>query len=301
MRDLKDYSKKEWFRLKPLDHFLIQFCNDGLQYAFRACRPKSLTRFLHGAGHLEGRNIGLVIAYEQPWTLDLLLRMAARHLSDATLLVFDNSRRAKARLDIERVCRDAGVAYLGLPPNPTRHPNRSHGMAMTWIFHNIVRKIRPRNFTFIDHDLIPMEKIELCGIVGDQPFYGLVRARTWGWSLWAGYCSYDFSAVHRLPLNFLNDFSRDLDTGGRNWSCLYRNSDRARMRFGSMKPIVVADPLDGTPRRISVVDDSWIHLGGAGYSSRFREMRDFYERIAKAADEGATLTMLAENTGANPL
>jgi len=299
LRDLKDYSKKEWFRLKPLDHFLIQFCNDGLQHAFRACRPKSLTRFLQGAGHLEGGNICLIVAYEQPWTLDWLLRMAARYLSDTTLLVFDNSRRATARLDIERVCRDAGVAYLGLPPNPTRHPNRSHGMAMTWIFHNVVRKIRPRNFTFIDHDLIPMEKIELCGIAGDQPFYGLARVNKWGWSLWAGYCSYDFSAVHRLPLNFLNDFSRELDTGGRNWSCLYKNSDRVRMRFGSVRRIAVADPLDGTPRHIAVVDDSWIHLRGASYSSGFSEMRDFYERIAKAADEGATLTMLAVNTGAN--
>jgi hypothetical protein len=300
LRDLKDYSKKEWFRLKPPGDFLIDFCNDSLQYGFRACRPRSLTRFLQDAGHLKGRNICLVVAYEQPWTLDWLLRMAARHLSDATLLVFDNSRRAKARLDIERVCRDAGAAYLGLPPNPTRHPNRSHGMAMTWIFHNVVRKIRPRNFTFIDHDLIPMEKIELSGIVGDQPFYGLARVRRWGWSLWAGYCSYDFSAVHHAPLNFLNDFSRELDTGGRNWFCLYRNFDRALMRFASMRPISVVDPLHGTPRRISVIDDSWIHLGGAGYSASFPAMRDFYERMAKAADEGATLRMLAANTGANP-
>jgi hypothetical protein len=299
LRDLKDYSRKEWFRLKPLDHFLVDFFNDGLQYAFRACRPRSLTRFLQCAGHLEGRNIGIVVAYEQPWTLDWLLRMASRHLSDMTLLVFDNSRQANARLNIERVCREAGTAYLGLPPNPTRHPNRSHGMAMTWIFHNVVRKIRPRNFTFIDHDLIPMEKIEPRRIVGDQPFYGVARIRKWGWSLWAGYCSYDFSAVQCLPLNFLNDFSRELDTGGRNWFCLYRNFDRTLMRFGSMGPITVPDPLDGTPRKLSIVDDSWIHLGGAGYSASFPAMRDFYERIAKAADEGATLTMLAGNTGKN--
>ena len=69
------------------------------------------------------------------------------------------------------------------------------------------------------------------------------------------------------------------------------------MRFASMGPITVPDPLHGTPRRISVVDDSWIHLGGAGYSTSLPAMRDFYERLAKAADEGATLTTLAANTG----
>ncbi len=300
MRDLKDYSKKEWFRIKPLDHFLIQFCNDGLQYAFRAFRPKSLTRFLQDAGRLEGKNICLIVAYEQPWALDWLCKMAARHLSDATLLVFDNSRRAKARLDIERVCRDAGVAYLGLPPNPTRHPNRSHGMAMTWIFHNVVREIRPRTFTFIDHDLIPMEKIEIGGLAGNQPFYGLPRVSKWGWSLWAGYCSYDFSAVHRLPLNFLNDFSRGLDTGGRNWPYLYRNFDHSRMRLGSMRLTQIADPLDGAPRQVVVMDGSWIHIGAASDRSSFRTRSDFFERIARVADEGATLRVLAGNAAANP-
>ena len=172
-------------------------------------------------------------------------------------------------------------------------------MAMTWIFHNVVRKIRPRNFTFIDHDLIPMEKIELCGIAGDQPFYGLARVRKWGWSLWAGYGSYDFSAVRHVPLNFLNDFSRDLDTGGRNWFRLYRNFDRSLMRFASMGPITVPDPLNGTPLRRRGVDKIWIHLPGVGYSGSFHAMSDFYERLAKATDEGATLTMLAGNTGAD--
>jgi hypothetical protein len=293
MRGLRDFSAKEWLRLKPLDHFLIQMCNDALQGAFRSFKPKTLERFLQNFEHLTGGNIGLVVAYEQPWTLDWLLRTASRNLVDGVLLVFDNSRRADARSKIERVCLDRGAAYLGLPPSPTRHPNRSHGMAMTWIYYNVIRSLRPRTFSFLDHDLIPIEKTALGMSLDDQPFFGIPNVSEWGWSLWAGYCAYDFSAVHHRPLNFLNDFSRGLDTGGRNWACLYRDFDRSRLRFGRRRNFKIKDPLDGSPRLVEIVDGNWLHLGGVSYNTQFQGRFDFYERIAKALDEGTTLRTLA--------
>lgn len=292
MRDLKDYSPGEWLRLIPLLHFFKQLRNDAVQRVYLTLQPKTLERFLQNAEHLRGENVGLVVAYEQPWALDWLTRMAARHLADGTLIVFDNSRRQQARIDIERSCRDRNILYLALPPNPTRHPNRSHGIAMTWIFHNVVRTLRPRIFGFIDHDLIPMEKIEFRKTLGGQPFYGIPNISKWGWQLWAGYCLYDLSVVHHLPLNFLSDFYRGLDTGGRNWSCLYKNYDRAQLRFAKLQQIDVIDPLHSTPRPVEVVDDSWIHLGGVSYGRTFGEMLDFYERLKKQAVDGATLQML---------
>lgn len=293
MRQLKDYSKDEWFRNKPLDHFLIDLCNDALLYGFRAWKPRILERFLEETERLKGQDVGLVIAYEQPWTLDWLIRMARRFVR-GTLLVLDNSRRKDARIEIERVCRDAEVPYLGLPPSPTRHPNRSHGMAMTYAFYNVVRPLRVRTFTFIDHDLIPMEKTELgTALSGDQPFYGLPNESKWAWSLWAGYCSYDFARVGHIPLNFLNDFSNGLDTGGRNWARLYKNYEFSRVRFGSWRQARIADPFLGRDHLVDVVDENWIHLCGASYSDKFKETLDFYQRLAKVADEGATLNTLA--------
>lgn len=292
MRNLTEFSGREWRRLKPLDHFMIQVCNDVLQRFFRLWKPESLEPFLRNAEHLRGKDIGLIVAYEQPWALSWLLKAAAGNLGRGTLLVFDNSRRAKMRTEIERVCRDCAVGYLGLPPCPTRHPNRSHGMAMTWIFHNVVRAIGPRTFTFIDHDLIPLGKTRLGDLPANQPFYGLANISKWGWSLWAGYCSYDFPTVDRLPLNFLNDFSRGLDTGGRNWRCLYRHYDRSRFRFGNGQSIEIADPVRDVSHSMGIVDDSWVHLGGISYSGSFQELRSFYEYLAKATGEGAMLREL---------
>ena len=298
MRDLKNYTMREWFRIKPLDHFMIEVANDILQSVFFKLRPKALGHFLQDTGHLLGKNIGLVIAFENPWVLDLLLKTSARNLTGRTLLVFDNSRQQQARKDIASICHKHGVHYLALPPSPTQHPNRSHGMAMTWVFHNVVKAMRPKTFTFIDHDLIPVEKIELGMFLDKQPFYGAVKVGKWGWwTLWAGYCSYVYSFVELLSLNFLNDFSRDLDTGGRNWPPLYQYHDRSQMRFAPREKTEFIDPLNGNSSGypVQVVDQRWIHLGGVGHRNmKFKEGHDFYQRIAKAITEGATLRELVK-------
>ncbi len=139
MRDLKNFSAGEWLRFVPLEVAFKQARNDGWLAIYKKIRPKALDSFLVETERFGNRPVALVIAFEQPWALDWLLRMAQRNLADTAVLVFDNSRRAAARLDIERVCRNRGVPYLALPVNRTQHVNRSHGMAMTWVFHNVVR------------------------------------------------------------------------------------------------------------------------------------------------------------------
>lgn len=294
MRQLKNYCLREWLRIKPVDHFLIEVCNDALQGVFCKVKPRRLKRFLLDIEHMRGEDIGLVIAYEQPWAVEWLVRMAARNFENAHLLIFDNSKSVRARREIERVCGENGTPYLPLPPNPTRHPNRSHGMAMTWVFYNVVLALKPRVFAYLDHDLIPMEKIEFSRILGDQPLYGALNAGGWNtWSLWAGCCLYSFLETGGLPLNFLNDFSNELDTGGRNWPWLYRNYDPERLRFALSELRQIRDPLDGSIRTVSIVDRKWLHIGAIGYCEDYKKNLAFYQRIAQWGYEGATLSDMA--------
>jgi hypothetical protein len=292
MRDLKDFTKAEWLRLLPLQHGFKQVRNDVMQNVILRQRPKPLEKFLADNAHLKGGNLAKVVTFGQPWVLDFFLKMAGRHLTDATVLVFDNSSRPSERTEIERVCQEHNVPYLGLPWNPTRHANRSHGIAMTWIFHHVVRSIQPARTCFIDYDLIPTERIELAGVLGDQPFYGVTKISQWGWALWAGYCLYDYNVISALPLNFLYDFSRGLDTGGRNWNCLYQNYDRSRFKFADFKFVEVIDPIKGTPRKVECVDDRWIHLRGVTYQNNFGRSADFFAHIAAAIGEGASLRQI---------
>ena len=292
MRHLKEFTRDEWIRLLPLQYGFKQLRNDVMQNVILRLRPKPLDKFLADNAHLKGGNIVQVVAFGQPWVLDFFLKMTGRHLADATVLVFDNSSRASGRAEIERVCRGHDVPYLGLPWNPTRHANRSHGIAMTWIFHHVVQALQPARTGFIDYDLIPTERIELAKALGNQPFYGVTKISKWGWALWAGYCLFDFPTIRPLPLNFLYDFSRGLDTGGRNWNCLYQNYDRRRFQFTEFKFEEVTDPTNGVLRKVECVEDRWIHLRGVTYKNNFGRSADFFAHIAAAIGEGASLRQL---------
>jgi hypothetical protein len=287
VRDLKNFGVDEWICLLPAVHAFKQVRNDIAQNAYLKLRPKTLEKFLADASPLKNKNIANVVAFGQPWVLDFFLRMAKRHVMDTTVLVFDNSREPSERIEIERVCRDHNVLHLGLPWNPTRHANRSHGFAMTWIFHNITRALQPATVSFLDHDLIPVERIELATRLGTQPFFGRLISSNWGWSLWAGYCLYNFSAVKELPLNFLYDFSRGLDTGGRNWNCLYKRYPRNELKFADFERINFVDETVNILRKIRFIDGRWIHLRGVGYGENFQLNMEFFARIAELANDGA--------------
>ena len=280
MRNLTEFSALEWLKLLPLQHAMKEIRNDVWLALYKNMRADKLKEFLEQNKHLKNKNIVLVIAFEQPWALNWLLRKANKNVTDMTVLVFDNSRDPAKRIEIEHVCEDNKAPYLALPPNPTRHVNRSHGLAMTWVYHHVVRALHPRIFGFIDHDLIPVRKVSIAEKLARQPVYGLLNQTKFGfWSLWAGYCFFDFEATKGKQINFLYDFSRDLDTGGRNWNSLYRKLDRARLRVPSAENVNITVPSVGHSRLVQFIDKNWLHIGGISYKTDSAERIDFFRGL----------------------
>ena len=295
MRAAHEYGLGEWLIGLPLAHGLKRARNVLLERTFRGVRSRETDKLLAKQAGLAGGSLAISVAFNQPWVIELTTRMAKRHL-DGTLIVLDNSRDANARKKIARICADRDVPYLALPFNPERHPCRSHGIAMTWGYYNIVRELRPRVFTFLDHDLIPTAPFDPARLVEHQPVYGILNHSAWGWNLWAGYCIYDFASVERYALDFNNDNPRLLDTGGRNWLEIYRYLDRSKIRFAEWRREWVRDPADGSPRRTSFVDDM-LHTGGAGFGENSNASNDpaFYRRFVLALEAGAALDELRCN------
>jgi hypothetical protein len=288
MRSLRDYSIGEWFKLEPVSDTYKQIRNDLMLQSYLRKDAVGQAEFLAACQSLRGQDIAVVVAFEQPWALEWLLIMSRRHLMDCTVLVFDNSRREEARAEIAEVCRRQGVAYLPLPANRTRHVNRSHGMAMTWIYQNIIRAIEPEGFAYLDHDLIPMQAVSIRERLGKQDCFGPINESAWGWQLWAGYSLFRFARTRTVAMNFLYDFSFGLDTGGRNWKLLYRFIDRATQCFADNKFINISN-LSGAERRtVQVIDESWLHIGSISYNNNFDEKREFFENLAKNVEAGAS-------------
>lgn len=294
MKNINRFSVREWLQLKPLTQALKQFRNDVQLALYLRKAAMEETEFLSQIAHLGGKNILVVIAFEQPLALHWLLQQTRRHISDFTIVVLDNSRSNEARNSIRSVCLAHNAPYLGLPPNHTRHVNRSHALAMSWAYEHVIRKICPGIFGFIDHDMIPVAPNRLVTHLLEQPCYGLINAGDDCWNLWAGYCLFRYDAVKSRNLNFLYDFSRGLDTGGRNWSPLYSTLDFSKLSFADNEYKEIKNPGNGQTRVVQMVDKTWLHIGGIGYNNNFAEKESFFIEYLRAIGVESPVSLLPQ-------
>ena len=291
MRALGEYSIGEWARGAPFVHGFKRGRNALIEHAFRGMKAGRGDKLLTERPGLAGKTIVAVIAFNRPWTIELMLRCAS-HIPDSAFIIFDNSRDPAARVEIERICRDLDAAYLSLPFNPERHPCRSHGLAMTWAYYNVIKPLRPRVFAYFDHDLLPTARYDLASKVAQQPVYGVLNESRWGWNLWAGFSVFDFATVSAFRPDFNHDVPRHLDTGGRNWHSIYRHLDRSHISFAKFDRTGLKDPKAQSPVAADVVDDTLLHIGGVGHRSQGKQRvrSAFYSEILEAVEQGAALT-----------
>ncbi|MCC0056309.1 MAG: hypothetical protein H6883_09235 [Rhodobiaceae bacterium] len=280
MRELSGYTLREWLRGLPASHGFKELRNDAADRYYSASGRAAADAFLARHGDLAGRDILLTVAYNMPEAIAHLARAAGRHMAypgGPALIVADNSRKPEARREIARIANANGLPYLPLPPNPVRQPSRNHGVAINWAWRNILAPLEPARFGLWDHDLLPLERVDMAASLADQPVYGVRLSNDWGWHLWAGYCFFDFSAVGRYRLNFSTDLSRKLDTGGRNSAILYSHLDMTALRFASLRWVHLRDRGFRGPFISHFVDRNF-HISGAAYLEKmpgfFHEMVD---------------------------
>ncbi len=294
MKNLKLYSFSEWLILEPLRALLKELRNDLLLAFYKTRKAVCEDEFIKTNQYLKGKNILVVVAFEQPKVLEWLFRLSKKNLNDFQLMVFDNSRSLILRGEIEKLCREWGIPYLSLPYLKIKHPNRSHGLAMTWVFHRIIKKIEPHIFGYLDHDMYPVKPVSLQHLNLDhQDSYGLLNDAVHYWNLWAGYCFYKFSAVHNKPLNFLYDFSRGVDTGGRNWPYLYKSQVKSLTQFAPLStPLLsIGDDLNSV---VQLIDGQWVHVGGVSYNNNLKSKEEFHSKLVESLLNGESFNSLVQ-------
>lgn len=284
----RNFSVFDWLKFKPLNFAFKKIRNDIWLKAYVSRKPERLAEFLEQTKGLKNKSVIAIVAFEQPWALSWLLQMAKKNLRESSVLVFDNSRNPLLRDEIEAVCTANNVLYFSLPRNHTKHVNRSHGMAMSWIFDNVIKNIEPKQFAFIDHDLIPVSQVDFSKALELQPFFGRRGGQKVDyWSLWAGYCLFDFKFLENKKINFLYDFSRGLDTGGRNWGSIYSLFDQTKIKFASrvFSKVYLPDFPDGV--RVEFIDEKWVHMGSISYNDNFKIKSDFFKALASELEKDA--------------
>ena len=103
----------------------------------------------------------------------------------------------------------------------------------------------------------------------------------------AGYCFFDFEFLRYKKINFLYDFSRGLDTGGRNWDSIYSLFDQTKIKFASrvFNKVYLPDFPGGV--RVEFIDEKWVHMGSISYNDNFRTKSDFFKALASELEKDA--------------
>jgi hypothetical protein len=278
-RPLAEYDLKDWMHLRPVLHRLKQARYDRLTARHvRLPAPSGNTATIASA--LAGRNVMVTVCHEDPTAIDWQCRLIRRFVPDPIHVIADNSHDNAAAREIERVVKRHGLPYLRLPINPWSEvveASRSHGIALNWLWHNLIRPGVPEAFGFLDADLFPTAPDDPFAPLAHQDIYGPIWPAGGRWYLWAGFCFFRFAAVRDLPLDFGQDWFAGLDTGGANWWTLYRNLDRASLREPSFR----CEPPDAS------IEDAemhhvgpWLHEFGTHTRERGGQFRPKRERIA---------------------
>jgi len=271
MRAFREYSIQDWLRLVPLKWLVKQVRNDLGAYIF--CKSASREEIfleklrLNASGQLD---LAIVIAFENVEVVRNQIIARNKYQCFKNLLIVDNSRDDLTSSEIATLCKIESVPYIKLPKLKVRHPARSHSYALQWTYKNIVEKIKPRAFGFIDHDLFPFCDKSPFEEVENSPFYGLKRDSVIGngsWQLWTGFCFFNYKLTKEYELNFFYDFSNGLDSGGRNFTQLYGFFSQEDQFFTNQS--LATFDIDGQKMTLEVLDEAWIHLGGVGYMQNF--------------------------------
>lgn len=229
---ISDYTLADWKRLRPLTHRLKTARYRFIDRRYRE-KPALAGDAAAIARGIAGRNALFTVAFEDPEAIDWQAQLIRHFVPGALYVVIDNSPTDEKAKAIEAVAGRHGVPYLRLPRNPWEKSSRSHGIALNWVWHNLIRPGTPSAFGLLDHDLFPTAPDDPFAPLARQDIYGYVRftekPHAERWFLWAGFTMMKFAAVRDLELDFGQDWFLGLDTGGGNWRPIYSKLDLAKL------------------------------------------------------------------------
>lgn len=258
--------------------------NNCLDLAFRSTGKDRLKLAATFTKELKSSNIAISIAYNTPWTIDLLTELWTHFCAETQLIIVDNSSQKSKRKEIMEICSAKKVTYIPLPKNPELHPSRSHGLALNYFWHNVIRKTNAvSQIGFIDHDCYPIKQWELNRQLNTSTAHGRYQS---GWvkkydcfNLWAGYTLLNIIQLGKEMLtdaDFKPDRIRGLDTGGSNWKTIYSKLSLQKTTFATIRTANADKYIQGEKSlsaklNSEILDDSFFHLSAASYKLKYND------------------------------
>ena len=260
MRPILEYSLRDWLHLRPLLHAHKTLRYRVVDRIYRR-QPAKFGAVQSILSLMRRRKVLVTIAYRDPETIAWQAALVRQYVPNALYIIADNSPDDTSSQAIARIAEDQGIPYLRLPTNAWNKGSRSHGLALNWVWYNLVRPGEPEAVGFLDHDLFPTAADDPFAPLGTQDFFGAVRTGGPRWYLWAGFCMFKFDRMRDKPLDFGQDWFNGLDTGGGNWRVLYQHVDRHQMQELALVSIPYTRRISSTGQPMQWCG-RWLHEVG---------------------------------------
>jgi len=308
MRNLKEYSLKDWLSLRPLKWSLKQVRNDVLCALYT--RRKASGEFDRLSSLLNDLSITpsllMTIAFEKPEVIQLQLDALKNFNLEAVHVVVDNSFSKVSSEKIKALCAEYDTHYLKLPEIRIKHNARSHSFALQWCYENLVVPNNLEKFGFIDHDLLPFKVDPLFKALDEYLAIGLKRdgiLDNGAWQIWTGFCFFNQKKIKNIKLNFMYDFANGLDSGGRNFHRLFKIKGESAFLLTPQSVVSIDTPRGEIG--MEMLNDSWLHLGGVAYvatgESRINAFSYSYNLFKETVQKKIPLTQVAKKIEVLPI
>ncbi|RTL12955.1 MAG: hypothetical protein EKK54_02540 [Neisseriaceae bacterium] len=206
------------------------------------------------------------IAFNNYFVIEYQVKLIkANLLGEYTLLIIDSSNVNEVTSKIRQLCDLNKISYIKVKHFASDQPSDSHGVLLNWVYRNIIERYHIYKFGFLDHDIFPIEKVNLNERVSNSlvGLHGLKQYRGDRWYLWAGFCFFDLTKLSVKNLDFLP--IKGLDTGGGNWQNLYNhiNHDLINCSYDKRNYESSGESSIHQINNFEVIDDCWIHTVNA--------------------------------------
>ncbi len=204
----------------------------------------------------------ITVAFNNLETIKIQYSLLRKYFSNPfCYLVVDNSSDKLISCQIRDYCKEQAIAYARPALRLYRSASKSHGSALNWAYHHLVKQTTCRYFGFLDHDIYPTKTTGILQFLSKQPIYGLLQERVEKWYLWPGFCFFDRQFLVDIRLNFSPQEGL-VDTGGMNYYNLYRHLDKTRLIFPNQDYRQIADSQIIQESSVELIGD-WLHTFNA--------------------------------------
>jgi hypothetical protein len=263
----------------PVVRFLKNARSQLVDLSYRARARDEAAQLVSRLTRSNVRNACFTVAFNVPWAIRTMIAAWRRFPIGHDLVVANNSSNSEKREEIKALCQQHDIPHVNLPRNPEWNPCRSHGIAMNWLFYNVVRHLRLETFGFLDHDCFPLRPFDVTERLRRCDVYGLKFQSTKFpdiWNMWAGFCFYRGPRVRNLDMDFKPRVEFGLDTGGGNWNPVYSDMHPQRVSAAEFRFMKGDEDFHIT------IDEAFLHVGGASFRSG--NLQRAMERIQRLLD-----------------